>query len=404
MSTTAGIQPTGFITPSLQTLQTEINALQFAAIAPALDVSSDQPLGQINGIMASIFADLWSGLSSVYGAVDPNAAEGAQLDNVAALTGTLRPGATPTVVTCTLQFNASTTLSAGTLASVVGLPSQVFALKNTVFIASSGSVTGTLWVALVPGATVVQPATLTVITTPVSGWTSITNPALGTTGAAAFSDTMLRQLRTEEIAQSGSCNKDALEAKLLLVPGILAATVYQNTSNSVVQVIRSGGTATQNRPPHSYEAVIWDGPSPAASNSVIASTLWANDPSGIPSCGSTSATTLDADGNTQVMNFSRATGRRLYVAVTVTKNPLVQYAGDTAVATAIAAALAAEQTKPGVQIVALVLRASALITGVLDVPSFTLDFVVFPSNTANLVPGYDEVATLAVADITVTSS
>jgi hypothetical protein len=403
MSTTAGIQPTGFITPSLQTLQTEIGALQLAAIAPALDLSSDQPLGQLNGIMASVFADLWSGMQAVYGAVDPNAAEGAQLDNVAALTGTLRPAASPTVVTCTLTFNASTTLSAGTLASVVGLPSQVFALQNNVYIASSGSVTGTLWVAVTPGATVVQPATLTVITTPVSGWTAITNPALGSTGAAAYSDTMLRQLRVEEIAQSGSCNKDALEAKLLLVPGILAATVYQNTSDSVVQVLRSGGTATQNRPPHSYEAVIWDGPSPAASNSVIAATLWGNDPSGIPTCGSTSATTLDADGNTQVMNFNRATQRVMYVNVTVTLNPLVQYAGDAAVQTAVATALANDQTKPGIEIVALVLRAAALVPGVLDVPVFQFDFVSAPTNTANITPNYDEVATLATANITVTS-
>lgn len=403
MSSTAGLTPTGFITPSLQTLQTEINSLQFAAIAPALDVSSDQPLGQINGIMASVFADLWSGLSAVNGAIDPNAAEGAQLDNVSALTGTLRPGSTPTVVTCTLTFNASTTLSAGTLASVVGLPSQVFALKNTVYIAASGSVSGTLWVALIPGATVVQPSTLTVITTPVSGWTGITNPALGTTGAAAYSDTMLRQLRVEEIAQSGSCNKDALEAKLLLVPGILAATVYQNTSDSVVQVLRSGGTATQNRPPHSYEAVIWDGPSPAASNSLIAASLWGNDPSGIPTCGSTSATTLDADGNTQVMNFSRATNKALFVLVTVVLNPLIQYAGDAAVQTAIATALATDQTKPGVEIIALVLKAAALVPGVLDVTNFQFDFVPAPTNTANITPNYDEVATLTTADVTVTS-
>ena len=49
------------------------------------------------------------------------------------------------------------------------------------------------------------------------------------------------------------------------------------------------------------------------------------------------------------------------------------------------------------------LRAAALVPGVLDVPVFELDFTATPSNTANLQPGYDEVATLATADIGVTS-
>jgi hypothetical protein len=103
------------------------------------------------------------------------------------------------------------------------------------------------------------------------------------------------------------------------------------------------------------------------------------------------------------MNFSRATNKVLYVNVTVTLNPEVQYAGDAAVQTAIATALATDQTQPGVEIVALVLRAAALVPGVLDVPVFQFDFTASPSNTANLQPNYDEVVTLATGNISVTS-
>jgi hypothetical protein len=112
---------------------------------------------------------------------------------------------------------------------------------------------------------------------------------------------------------------------------------------------------------------------------------------------------LDADGNTQVMNFSRATNKVLFVLVTVVLNPLLQYAGDAAVQTAIATALATDQTKPGVEIIALVLKAAALVPGVLDVTNLQFDFVPSPTNTANITPNYDEVVTLTTADVFVTS-
>jgi uncharacterized phage protein gp47/JayE len=400
MSTTAGITASGFVTPSLQTLLTQIQSLQRAAISPSLDMSSDQPLGQMNGIVAEMYADLWAAIAAVYGAVDPNAAEGAQLDNVAALTGTLRPGAKSSVVTATMIFTASCTVSAGAKASVTGHPDQVFVLKNDVFAAASGSISGTQWVALTTGPTDVQPGTLAVIMTPVSGWSAITNPAEGTLGANAYTDTQLRVLREEEIQQTGSCNLDALRAKLLLVPGMISAQVYQNKSDVLVQVTRSGGTATINRTPHTYEAVVWDGPSPAALDADIAATLWANDPSGIGSVGSTSATTTDANGVAQTLNFTRAVGKRLYVMVSIVKDPTVAYAGDAAIQAAIAANVTNSQTQPGKELVALQLRAAALaVPGVLDVPSLTLDFSPSPLNTANLFPGYDEVVTLADADV-----
>lgn len=358
----------------------------------------------MNGIMANMYSDLWNALAATYSCVDPNAAEGAQLDNVAALTGTIRPGARSTVVTCTMTFTASCTVTAGAKASVNGFPDQVFVLKNDVFAATAGSVSGTTWTALTAGPVDVQPGTLTVIVTPQAGWSAITNPAEGTIGANAYSDTQLRTLRVEEIQQIGSSNLDALRSKLLLVSGIIAVQVYQNKTDNLVQVTRSGGTATVQRLPHSYEAVIWDGASPAASNSDIAATLWNNDPTGIPSSGATSATTTDQAGVTQTVYFTRAVGRRLYVAVTITRDPTVAYAGDAAVQAAIAANVTNSQTQPGKELVALQLRAAALaVPGVLDVPTLTLDFSPVPANAANLQPGYDEVVTLADADITVTS-
>lgn len=398
----SGLTSTGFQTPSTDELLTDIESAERAAIDPALDVSSDQPLGQLNGIMAQKLSDCWNALGAVYGAVDPNAAEGTQLDNICALTGTTRPGAKSTVVTETLVFNAATTLSAGAKMSVAGHADQVFALQTTVVVASAGSATGT-FVALTPGPIDVQPGTLTNIVTPIAGWVSGTNPALGTLGNNAFTDTQLRILRQEEIAAAGSCNADATTGQLLKVAGILSATVYENATDVAQFVTSSGGTALV-RVAHSFEAVIWDGPSPAADNGDIAACLWKNKPTGISTDGFTSATTTDAGGTTQTLNFTRATGKRMYVDITITRNPKQTYVGDATVKQTLSDYISSTQQAPGGEVVALALKAQLmLLSGVLDVPTLALDFSPSPSNQANLFLNYDAVPTLAVADMHVSS-
>lgn len=400
---TGGLTSTGFVVPSTAEIQADIEASERSAIDPALDISDDQPLGQLNGIIASKLSDCWNAIGAVYGALDPAAAEGTQLDNVCNLTGTTRPGAKSTVVTETLVFSAATTLSAGAKMSVAGHADQVFALQADVVATTAGSYTGT-FVCLTTGPIDVQPNTLTNIVTPIAGWTSGTNPTLGTIGQNAYSDTALRVLRQEEIAASGSCNPDSLLGQLLKIPGILSATVYENNTDAAINVTSTSGTVLA-RVPHSFEAVIWDGASPSASNSAIAACLWKNKPTGISTVGFTSATTTDAAGNTQTLNFTRATGRRMYVNVTVTKNPKVTYAGDAAVQAILSAFILSTQTAPGGEVVALALKTQIMsLAGVLDVPLLQLDFTALPTNTANLTLGYDAVPTLSASDVAVTSS
>jgi hypothetical protein len=57
---------------------------------------------------------------------------------------------------------------------------------------------------------------LTNIVTPIAGWTAVTNAAAGTLGRNAYTDSQLRVLREQEIAQSGSCANNALRARILV--------------------------------------------------------------------------------------------------------------------------------------------------------------------------------------------
>ena len=399
---TVGPTATGFDTPSTQDILTAINAAERASIDPALDTSSDQPLGQLNGIVAQVASDVCAALQATYEAVDPDAAEGVSLDNVSSLTGTIRPESTATVVSCTITTNAAANIPAGSLASVVGHADQIFALSSSVSTTAAASVAAS-FVCTVDGPVDVQPGTLTNIVTPIAGWTAVTNATEGTLGQDADTDAQLRVLREQEIAQSGSCANNALRARILEVSGVISAQVYENDSDTLVSVTTSNTTTTFiNRPPHSFEVVFWDGASPAASNSTIAQTIWDNKPTGGTSVGTSSGTVTDALGATQTVYYSRAVGKRLYVIVNVSKD--ANYVGDSAVAAALSSYVTSAQINPGTSLVAYKLAQTVMDLGVDDITLLEFDFTASPTNTANIVLAYDAVATLATADVTVMSS
>jgi hypothetical protein len=239
--------------------------------------------------------------------------------------------------------------------------------------------------------------------TPIAGWTAVTNAAAGAIGANADTDTQLRVLREQEIAQSGSCAQDALRARVLEISGVISAQVYVNDTDSAISTSTSNTTTTTLvRPPHSFEVVLWDGPSPAASTSVIAKTIWDNKPSGGVSVGTSNTTTTDSLGNLQTVYFSRAVGDRLYVIVHVTKG--ANYAGDAAVQDALTGFITSSQINPGTRIIANRLVQVVMdLSGVDDITLLEFDFTASPTNTANLNMAYDAVATLATADVTVVS-
>jgi hypothetical protein len=244
---------------------------------------------------------------------------------------------------------------------------------------------------------------LTNIVTPIAGWTAVTNATAGTIGADADTDTQLRLLRQQEISQSGSCAQDAMRARILEISGVLSAKVYTNDSDAAISTTTSNTTTTSlTRPPHSFEAVLWDGPSFAASTTVILQTIWDNKPTGGVSVGTSSGTVTDALGATQTVYYSRAVAKRLFITVVLVKG--VDYVGDAAVASALSSYVTNSQIDPGTPLIAR--KLSAVITdleGVEDITSLLFDFTSPALNAANLVTAYDVVATLATSDVSVSS-
>lgn len=389
----AGVTSTGFVQKIATDLVTDIVTQELAIIDPALDTAPDQPIGQINGIMAAKMAELWELGATAYKAFDPDAAEGALLDNICAITGTKRLPAKPSTVTCNVTLNAGATLPIGSQANVAGVPTSIF-LSSTAVTNTGGSpaVFPVVFLALNTGATVATAGTLTVITAPVTGWTAVTNPLDATLGYDIETDTALRIRRNNELSAAGGCSPDAIRADLLRISGVLNAFVFENTT-LLPDVNFVPGKA--------LECVVYDGAGLAASNATIAATLWKDKPSGIQLVGNTSATTLDSQGNTRTVNFSRPTLANVYLAFTVTTDSTFPSDGIAQIKAAVAL-YGNQHLGLGGTVYSSTLKAAALtIKGVLDVPSLALDFVASPTLLANLTTTGRQLPVLDTSRITV---
>ena len=86
------------------------------------------------------------------------------------------------------------------------------------------------------------------IVTPISGWQSITNPVAGITGTSTETDAALRLRRLKSIAISGNATVEAIRAKLLAIPGVTAALVFENptTTQDNITIVLSAELLTSN--------------------------------------------------------------------------------------------------------------------------------------------------------------
>lgn len=403
-----GVTPQGFVPKTQVNLLQDVEQSELANIDPLLDTSAEEPIGQLNGIFTNDAADLWELGGVAYNGMNPDAAEGPQLDNICALTGTKRKGASPSFTLQTCTFSIASTYTSGSLvANVVGQSSVQFANGDDIAVVTTGGTTtatdlrtgqvlatGSLpltvpnikFFCTVDGPTIAAAGNLNTISSPVTGWTSTTNPTDAVLGTTVEGDTALRIRREEEIAAVGSGNPDAVQADIDQVPGVIKAIILENTT---------GTTDSNGTPPHSYQPVIWDGVGMAAANNDIAQALWNDKPTGITPYGLLSGTAIDSNGNPRTMLFNRATQLTLYMNFTVTLAanaapiatlaPIIKQAIVDATNGIGVDELAPQILTIGSTVYSLAMKAAALtVAGVVNVPLLNLGFTASPSGTADL--------------------
>lgn len=379
----AGLTATGFEAKTAAEILSDVEAAQKAALGSDLDVSAEQPLGQINAILAAKLRELWELAEVVYNARVPAGATYAALDGVAEITAIERLAATYGTVTLTVTLGAGVTLPAGAIASVTGQPANRWV--TTAAATNSSGVQAPVSVAAraeTAGLYRANAGTITVIATPTTGWVSVTNASDAAPGAPAETDAQLRRRRDTTIRAGGSSPLDAVRLALSEVSSVTQVRVFSNDTDAV---------DSDGRPPHSIDAIVVGG-----TDQAVADALWAAKAAGIETWGSTAATVTDEGGVSRSVSFSRPTVVNVYVTATVERDPSV-YPTAAALLAVVGTALAAvgDLLQVGEVVRVELLRSTIFrLPGVIDVPSVRLGRAASPVGTGNLLVGRRELASL----------
>lgn len=443
----------GLTIETLEEIRASLDADMKATLGPQINTTDGSALGQINGIMAERIATLHEGLQAVYSSQDPDAATGAALAALCALTGTTPLAATKSTVTLTLTGDPATVVPEGSVAAVTGTEEQfatdedatlvlldawtistIYAIGDRVsngghaYVATDGGVSagsggpsgtssaitdgGVVWAwlgegeaaaevsaeASAAGPTVASSGSILEIVTPVAGWLGVYNLEDADLGRDDEADEDLRVRREEELQSAGTGPQAAIRADILgrTDLGITSVRVFMN----VTDVTDADGV-----PPHSVEALIQYPTAPDADvDQALFDQLRLSVAAGIRTHGDVSGTSEDAEGILQTMKFSRPDEIEIYVAITLTYDAdLYPTDGDDTVKAAIVAFRDAKTTGDNVTSTGLLAQAFK-IAGVNDVVSCYIGTSPSPVSSATIAISLRELAVFDSSRVTVTSS
>lgn len=385
----------------LQAIQEdELRPVEEGGVSPNLDLSTSEPIGQINGLVAEALADNEEILEICYHGFDDGAVEGDQLEILSALTGTLRQAAKKCEDVTEFNLDSGTVLPAGFVVRPPGDSTRAFETIEAFTAPSTG------WHevrvrALIAGPVFVAAGNLTQITSPMTGVNATENGADIDGGTDVEKDDELRVRRRSELQSSGKTTVGAIKSKISKLAGVVSVRVFEN----IEAVPDADGM-----PAHSIEVMVHDGFSPVVANADIGAVILANKPPGTKLHGNTSVTVADEEGVQQVVKFSRPTQKEVYVDIFATKvSGATLPGGATTLLREHLVSEANALASPGADVVALALRAIVYnsrdtkgYTWLYDVQSLELGFSASPGGTSNLTISDREIARIQLANVTAT--
>lgn len=303
---------TGFERTRLIDRLAEIQGDARAIFGQDIDLSSDTMDGQHISLFAEAIADLDELAELVWMSFDPDLAFGNSLSRLVKINGIERSQGAYSIVNLTVT---------GTPLVLIPKGSSVSNASGTVEVYTTEDVrideTGTAIVEAMPesmGAISASADTLTVIKSPLFGWSSVTNADSMVTGKLRETDQQLRERRRGSVSKGNRNMTEALWAKLSDLSGVIEVSVLENATQY---------TDSRGLPPHSIHVVISGG-----DEAQIAETIWASKTGGTLVAGTEEYIIIDEVGNEQVMKFSRPIDVTIKVAVYIT--PLSGYSFSTA--------------------------------------------------------------------------
>jgi len=297
----SGLTANGFERERLVDIKAKLEDALKIAFGTNIDLAPQSGFGQFVGIVSEALSDQWESQENIYNSQYPSTAQGSQLSNVLMYNGIKRISATFTTVTATITGIENTVIPAGSQASVAST-GDIFETVEECVIPVGGS-NSVMMQSVVPGKIEAKAGTLTVIETPIFGWTSITNAEDALVGRDEETDAEARDRREKSTQALGRNLVDALYGQLVNLDGVEDARVVSNGTDSVVEGI----------PPHTFQVSILGG-----DDTEIASTIWDNTPQGILSYGTTTIVHTDMQGFLQDIQFTRPTEIEIYFKIDIT--------------------------------------------------------------------------------------
>jgi hypothetical protein len=262
---------------------------------------------QQNAVLALAASDFCAALQLAYNQQSPATAVGAGLSTVVAINGLQRKAASYSACTVTLTGTPGAVITDGGIQNAA--TGDLWNLPASVTIGGGGTVS-VVAQAAVAGAVNALANQLTVITTPTSGWTSVTNgsnvPSIGT---AAETDAQLRARQALSTELPSSDLLDGTISAIAAVPGVLRYIVLENFTNA---------TDGFGNPAHSISAVVQGGTALA-----VATAIYNNRGIGVLTNGSTGGTLVSVpitdplSGITIDINFATPALVTIYVSMSV---------------------------------------------------------------------------------------
>lgn len=364
---TLALTSLGLQVETFDEIRDSINAKLTKRFGP-IDLSDNSIEGQLVAIIAERLASGDSLLRRVFTSWDPDAASGSALDAICSLNGTLRGPATKSATVITVagvdgtlfpglstirdpnaidgsEWESDGDVTIATIPSWAG--ATLYALDDRVtnggnaYVCITGGVsapTGGPTSDTLPGAdditdgtahwryiiagtaladVVANPKTTGPVAAAARALSELMNPLIGITGVVnlfdaaigsnVMTDADLRRLRLIALANPGTGPLAAIRAAIKRdVSGVTSVNVFEN----VTEEIDADGM-----PAHTVEALVTGG-----DDQDIFDALRVNVVGGIKTHGTTSGTSTDVTGGSQVMKLSRVEQIVTYVTISVTKN------------------------------------------------------------------------------------
>ena len=295
----ATVTAQGISAPDYQTILDTITGYFRQIYGTDAYLDPDSKDGQMVALSSLAIHDANNTAIQIYNSFSPATGQGSALSSNVKINGITRKVATNSTVDLLLTGTAGTTITNGTVRDQNSIS---WSLPASVSIGVDGTVLVTA-ICASSGAVAALAGTITTISTPTRGWTSVTNPAAATVGTPAETDAELRIRQSQSVALPSITPFEGVDGAIANVTGVTRHKLYENDTGSV---------DVNGLPEHSISAIVDGG-----DVTEIAQTLRGNKGQGTSTYGTTSVTVPDFYGNPHVISFSRSTDVPIFVGITI---------------------------------------------------------------------------------------